>query len=114
MFGRSSAFAVIGPSTRQGSVYVPKLTAVEQSGRTAALNDGEGQHTTRCRHPGRRAGNGRSQSIGDVPASVGKRGPATGDGRRLPVGAGAAKLPFTEMRSLPDRRFRRTFRTAAL
>ena len=35
-------------------------------------------------------------------------------GRRLPVGAGAAKLPFTEMRGLPDGRFRRTSGTAAL
>jgi len=25
--------------------------------------------------------------------------------RRLPVGAGAAKLPFTEMRGLPDGHF---------
>jgi DNA-directed RNA polymerase subunit RPC12/RpoP len=33
---------------------------------------------------------------------------------RVPVGAGAAKLPFTEMRSLPDSRFPRTLGTAAL
>src|ERR1700746_602066 len=35
-------------------------------------------------------------------------------GRRLPVGAGATKLPFTEKRGLPDGRFRRTLRTAPL
>jgi hypothetical protein len=34
--------------------------------------------------------------------------------QRLPVGAGATKLPFTEHRRLPDGRFRRTLRTAAL
>jgi hypothetical protein len=30
------------------------------------------------------------------------------------MGAGAPKLPFTEMRSLPDSRFRQTLGTAAL
>ena len=37
----------------------------------------------------------------------------TQTGRRLPVGAGAAKQLFTEMRSLSIARFRRTLGTAA-
>jgi hypothetical protein len=42
----SSATAVVGPSRRQRLVWVPQLTMVDRSGRTAALTVAERQCTT--------------------------------------------------------------------
>src|ERR1700730_9093058 len=44
-----SAIAVVGPSRRQRLVWVPQLTMVDQSGRTAALTGGERQYTPQSR-----------------------------------------------------------------
>ena len=51
-----SAIAVVGPSRRQRLVWVPQLTMVDQSGRTAALTVAERQYTTLNRQASQIAG----------------------------------------------------------